>query len=239
MKKVTSDDKKLLNNTNRKLSNIMKKAEKAHMDINLPKRSMDSFKTRKEFNSYIKKANKIINAPEYKFKTNKYGFTYSEADKQALKEMESKRNKVRQKQWNAIKNIPVQTGGITVKMTLEQMSKIARDSKFEKFNPRQRNIENMKSFAEYQKYMNILNKESSPSFYSEQNERYKENYIKSLNTVWGNSDEIQRVIQNIKNMSTDDFIKYYYSDDYVSPDFIYMEFINDDKKYHAVIQRFG
>lgn len=239
MRRVTNEDKKLLNNINRRLKNLMKKAEKAELDINLPTRNISSFNTRKEFNKYISQANKILKSPNYQLTTNKYGFTYSKSDKDLLEKSLKERNIIRKKQWDAIKNVPISTAGITFDITIEKMSQMAKDSKYESFNPRHRDIKKIKSRAEFEKYINILKKEASGEYYSEQNKKFKENYIKSLNTVWGADNKISDIIEKIKNMSDAEFMKYYYSDDYVSPSFIYMTFLDEDKRYATVVNTFG
>lgn len=239
MRNITVEDKRILNNLNRRLSNLMKKTEKAGIDFNFSKRNISSFKTRKDFNSYIKKANSVLSSSDYKLKTNKYGFTYSQSDKTNLDKALEKRNKARLKKWNKIKNIPISSAGVNKNVTIGEMSKMIKNEKLYSFNEIKRDINKIKSRNDYNKLIKMLNEQSSGKYYDKQDEIFRENFLKAIKEVWSTDEEMVNVINKIKNMDLDDFMKYYYSDDYVSPAFVYMVFVDDDKRRSIILDIFG
>lgn len=232
--KYSDKDLKRLRSVQQRVARINRLSSKAGISINLPSRGKGSFTSKKDFNAYIKKAEKILSQPEYRLHTGKYGFVYSDADKKALSDALKERNKFRREEYKKIRNLPIMTGGKEQPTTIGFMKEAAKYNILKSFDPRHRDISKIKSRKDFEKYMTILEKETSPDYYNQKHKNFKKNYLKALKTVYGEKPKYAQVEQAIKNTSPEQFAKYYYSDEYITPDFIYDPYSDADWRWSRI-----
>lgn len=230
--------RKLNKRADRKIRRI---AEQYDYDVPFQVRQPSEFQSRSDYNTYVKAVNKLLERNSYSFKTNKYGVSLSNYEIDTAKRLIEKRNRVKTKEYNEIRKQIAKTGGIpdfTTTGKIQQRKRqlhvedVIDNEKFYEFRKREFNINKYRSIQDFQKDIRLLRKQISGESQKENAQRYKENYIKALRSTYG--DRVDDVIDKIKEMKTNDFINYYYSDAYVSISFVYSEEVGEDKQLASI-----
>lgn len=97
-----------------------------------------------------------------------------------------------------------------------------------------------KSIADIKKFEEMLNKKLKQDYYSKREQQLRDNFIKSLITVYGDNDTTKDLINMINNMSLKDFITLYYKNENVDiDDFNYDMLIDYSYKFEKLNEIFG
>ena len=226
--------RKLNKKAERKISRIR---EQYDFDVPFKVQQPSEFQDRNEYNSYIKSVNYLLDRKTYSFRTNKYGVSLSNYEIETAKQLIEKRNKVKEKEYNEIKRQIAKSGGVTdfttvgrVKQRKRQLrvEEVIDNEKLYEFRHREFNINKYRSIKDFQADIRSLRKQISGESQQENAQQYKENYIKAIKAVYGG--EADEIIVKIQEMSTKQFLNYYYTDAYVSIDFVYSEELEGDKQ---------
>lgn len=226
--------RKLNKKAERKINRIR---EQYDFDVPFKVRQPSEFQDRSEYNSYLKAINHLLERNAYSFRTNKYGLSLSNYEIETAKQLIKKRNKVKEKEYNEIRKQIAKSGGVPdfttvgrVKQRRRQLrvEEVIDDEKLYEFRHREFNINKYRTIQDFQKDIRLLRKQISGESQEENAQNYKENYIKAIQAVYGQ--EADEIIQYIQDMSTKDFLSYYYTDAYVSIDFVYSQELEGDKQ---------
>lgn len=227
--------RKLNKKAERKIRRI---SEQYDYDVPFKVRQPLEFQERAEYNRYLKSVNKLLERNSYSFRTNKYGLSLSNYEIETAKRLIEKRNRVKTKEYNEIKKQIAKTGGIpdfTTEGRIKQRKKqlhvedVISDEKFYEFRKREFNIDKYRSIYDFQADIRLLRKQITGESQKENAQQYKENYIKALQTMYENN--LSDLVNKIESMDLKEFMNYYYSDAYVSIDFIYNPESEEDKQY--------
>lgn len=75
--------------------------------------------------------------------------------------------------------------------------------------------------SDWDKYKATVKRQSHPDFQSEADENLRQNYIKGLKEVFGETDETKKLIKEIEKLPIKDFITKFYKEQEATVDFIY------------------
>lgn len=226
--------RKLNKKAERKINRIR---EQYDFDVPFKVRQPSEFQDRNEYNSYIKSVNYLLDRKNYSFKTNKYGLSLSNFEIETAKQLIEKRNKVKEKEYNEIKRQIAKSGGVPDFTTVGRVKQRKRklrveevidNEKLYEFRHREFDINKYRSIYDFQADIRRLRKQISGESQQENAQQYKENYIKAIQAVYGQ--EADDIIAKIEEMSTKNFLNYYYTDAYVSIDFVYSQETSEDRQ---------
>lgn len=173
--------------------------------------------TRKEFNrelNSLKRFTKrgsetIVTAKESGLKTTKW-----EKNEVAIQVGIINRERTRKRKM--LEKEEVTTRGQKTNLTRAQMSSI----RMNELNKKTFNFDKIKK-SDWKKYKETVKKQSHPNFQSEADNRLRENYIKGLKEVFGDTEETKKLEQQIMDMPLKDFITKFYKEQEATVTFIY------------------
>lgn len=207
--------KKLNTSTKRKQRRIKNLYGIEH-DIDI--KNISSFKSRKEFNKYISELEKFTDRKNFRYVKNKYDVVLSRDEMKEIKQKIKTINKRKNKEYNKIKNKLFKSRGID---TLEKVKdrRLMGDVRYDEFKEKKFNFENIRNKQELKGFLEQINKQVKPNYYSKRQKQYKENYIIALNNVFG--ELAKNLIKKVRSMSIDEFMNLYYTEDIANVDFMY------------------
>lgn len=235
-RKLSDKEKKDLKNINTRLYRKRKQWAKIGVDEFVPIRGIKEFEnlTKKEINRYIRTMDKFLKSNDSKLYKNIYGLIYTESDKKLLERTLKERNERKRKQWDKIKDVPLQGYGEDI-VTPMDISDMQKNNKYVSFNARNVNIENIKNRKEFDKLINKLKQEGTDTYDEIMGQRLKENMIKAIKTVDENKG--RELIKELEGLSAKQFMNMYWSSDIMTPAYIYHDWEGAENKSFANIRR--
>lgn len=218
-----SDEKELkrvVKNFNAKLNRIAKKNPEV---VNyLPDKISfadlrDTISSRKEFNrelNSLKRFTKrgsetIVEAKESGLKVTKW-----EKNEVALQVAIINRERTRKRKL--LEAEEVTTRGQKTNLTRAQMG----SQRMNELNKKKFSFDKIKK-SDWKKFKETVKKQSHPNFQSEADLHLRENYIKGLKEIFGDTDETKQLIEEIEKLPIKDFITKFYKEQEATVDFIY------------------
>jgi hypothetical protein len=190
-KKDEQEYKRLINNAKAKIRRV-KKTHNIDLtdEIKLP--SLSSFQNRKEFNNFKEDINKFNKGlkNDYKIVKNDKGDSFTRKE---IKEYERKQKEA-------------------IRLAEEHYSKMKTEEQKIFLKPSNLDIPKSKSWQDlnrkaFDQRLENLTKRSDPQFFSERLDRFRDNYIKSLELSFNDSSRLQRVIDMINDIPPDYFLQ--------------------------------
>jgi hypothetical protein len=193
-KKDEQEYKRLIRNAKAKIRRV-KKTHNIDLtdEISLP--SLSSFQSRKEYNAFKEDINKFNKGlkNDYKIVKNEQGVSFTK------KEI----RKYEEKERAAIKNAEE----YYAKTKTEQQKIFLKPSNLD--IPRKKDINDISSRNKFLERLDNLTKRADPEHFNDRLNRFKENYIKSLELSFNMSTSLVTVIDMINEIPPDYFLQFY------------------------------
>lgn len=208
-----------VHNYNRRLERIKK--EMPEMEKMLPERAFVSelkanIKDHHDLRRAINKLERFNKESATDFKINKEGYAATAYEVHEVKLDVEKINREKAKRREKIENIEATTRGQPVGLTRGQMGSEELNSfRATKFNFKGKTKEDWEAFKK------TVEKQSSSSYFREQDERLRNNYITGLYESCGKTSEVKELAEHIKALDIDEFIEIYFSDEQATIGFYY------------------
>lgn len=208
-----------VHNYNRRLERFKK--EMPEMEKFLPERAFISdlkkdIKDHNDLRRTINKLERFTRDSATDFKVNKEGYAATAYEVHEVKLAVDKINREKAKRREKIESIEATTRGQPTGLTRGQMGSEELNSfRATKFNFKE------KTRGDWEAFKKTVEKQSSPSYFREQDERLRNNYITGLYEACGNTSEVKELAEYIKSMNIDDFIEVYFSDEQATIGFYY------------------
>ena len=178
---------------------------------------ISDFRTRKQFNAYIRQQEKFLQRDSNRYVKNRYGDVFSrDAVDKVQKTINSANERLKAEE-------KVMTGS-----NYNARKSLMKSSKYDLFARRQLNLNKFRA----NNLMNAIDKYTyvgSQQYFETIYQKYHENYIKALNTEFGSAAD--PIIRCVEGISYQDFAKLYFQDKTgaMSISFIYDKFVMYDK----------
>jgi hypothetical protein len=186
--------KRLVRNAKAKMRRLQKQHGIDLTDeISLP--SLSSFQNRKEFNNFKEDINKFNKGlkNDYKIVKNDQGVAFT---KKEVKKYE-------QKQKEAIRLAEEHYA----KTKTEQQKIFLKPSNLD--IPRKIDLNDISSRSNFNQRLENLTKRSDPKFFNERDERFKENYIKSIQGSFNENSMVASIVEMLEDIPADYLIQVY------------------------------
>lgn len=209
-----------LQETAKRKQNRLKRQFDINIDIDY--KGFYDIKNKKEFNDYINKLENFTDRKNYRYVKNKSGLVIPRETFTEIQNTLKVVNKLKEKQYNEIKNIKFTSFGNETAETINDR-KLMGDVRYNEFKKQNFNFNTFRSEKEINDYLNSLKNKTKKSYYSFRNKQLKQNYIKSLNNVFNENEKTKKLIKKIKNMPLSKFMLLFYTEDIIDFSYQYTE----------------
>ena len=221
--RIMEKDIKKLKNMNRAIKSNITRNKKMKVDLDFTIRDISSFKTRKEFNKYLKSGEKF--RKENRYIQNELGKTFNRnLIEQANKEI-NKINKERRKKKRQLGKIQATRDGEKLNMTVIDAREKVQDMRFGVYNDLKKiNINSFRTTKQLEKRLTALKKESKDK--DLKSKTLQSNYIKSLKNQFESGTlskkEYLKFKKDIKRLSPNQFEKWFLQEEKSVSNFNYI-----------------
>lgn len=151
---------------------------------------------------------------------NQHGVTFTDAERRRLESLVVRANKKRRDQLKEAATLPRMVRGEDTGDTLATKLQMGFESDFI-IAKKSKSLQRFQSKAEYNKYINYLERVNSPEYLDERTRLYKRNYIDALRRVHG--DAAKDIEMKVRMMKPADFRKKIEQEELVEISDIYAE----------------
>ena len=217
-----NDDKELrrvVNNFNRKIRRLQKKGVNADIlpsTINY-KNIKNNITTRNDFNKTIRKYSAFTKRNAEKLITNEEGFTRTSWEIREVAIAIRNINIRRAKELNKVKNYDVTSRGVKQGYNREYLP----NERLDELSPKSNRTNKIKNKAEWDKFVETVEKQMFDNYSNDKKELYKANYLKALKKEFVGIPNLNEYIKLLEKVSPDVYMKAYYSDQEGEIRFIY------------------
>lgn len=180
------------------------------------------FKSRRETEKYLKQMSKFLEKSADFRVMNEKGANLQYSEVQEIERTISRVNKQKKEQWNKVKDLDFTHKGTPTGLTVGQQADPTigiGDPKYQDFKPIKFNPSRFRTEKEFRAWAKEKEQVYSSDWLDRQNNLYRDNYLKSMENNLGSlSKELQ---EHIRNMSLDEFITKYYTENNAHINFIY------------------
>lgn len=223
-------DRELLTKLNRSLYAKERRLNiKFGKSMGIERRKLDDFKTRAEFNEYVKVAKHNINRNQHRYVKNAKGLVITRSDYRKAKRLDDQYQRRQRRALEKVRKLPMKSGGKTTDFKVgdfDSDTTMGRPNldhlKMPKFN-----FDNIENMREWEMKQRVLENRGDKEYLDKKNKQFKENYLRALEIVFGHGNGMDKndmgysLYNHIKNMSVDEFIAYWQTEFDVSIGFIY------------------
>lgn len=190
--------------------------------VDIETKKANEFTSRREVEKYLKQMKRFLDRNADFRVANVKGATLQYSEIRDIEKTIARVNRQKKAMWDRVKDLPYlhnrKPTGLTVAQQADPEIGIG-DPKYQDFKPIKFNVGRFRSEQEFRKWAQAKKKLYTSDFLQRQHELYRDNYIKSLENNLGNaSKHLQEVI---RNMSLDEFITKYYTENNAHIDFVY------------------
>lgn len=219
--------KRVVQNYNRKIARIIKKDPT--LAEYMPSRATVSnlkkdIVTRADFNRELNSLKRFLVRGAEKVVTSKGGIKTTEWEKKEVGIMVATINRKRSVKRKEMGELTATTRGKALNFTRSQMI----GARLDELKPKIYNFDKIDKYG-WESYKRGVKKQVKSSFQSEADLNLRKNYIVGLKNVFGETSETEALIRDIENMSIEQFIKKFYSEQEADIDFIYDPIENQRK----------
>lgn len=211
--------KRLVRNFNAKISRIVKKdpslAEYMPNRIKVAE-VKNNIETRQDFNRELNSMKRFLKRGNEDIVISKGGIKTTKWEKNEVAIQVATINRRRTVKRKALEELEATSRGESLGMTRKQMNSI----RLNELNPKTFNFDKISKY-EWEKYKANVYRQSRPNFQDEADVSLRKNYIRGLYEVFGETDEVKDLINQIESMSIKDFIEQFYKEQEATIDFIY------------------
>ena len=211
--------KRIVRNFNSKISRILKK-DPSLAEIMPSRVKVAEIKgrvsTRQDFNREIKSLSRFLNKGSEKVIESKGGIKTTSWEKKEVGIQVATINRRRAVKRKQLEELEATSRGESLGMTRKEMKSI----RLNELNPKTFNFDKISKY-DWKKFKASVYKQSRPDFQDNADNLLRQNYIKGLLDVFGDTDETNKIIQTIEKMPIKEFITQFYKEQEATIDFIY------------------
>ena len=171
-----------------------------------------------------KQLNKIYKTLEYahqkealKINSNKYGLEVTNITMRDINQKLRKLNKGRKEERIELENLPIKSRG----KIIDGMIKDRLDDVLKSLEPKKMKFDK-KSKTGWQMFVETVETQSSDIYRDEKMQRFKDNYIKGINSVFG-EEKARQILKQMEGLTTKEFMTNYFQDTEGDMEFLYDE----------------
>lgn len=216
--RLTKKDIDNLNRVNRSVTRKNKQMDNYGVDIYKPILKAKDITSRKQLNEYLDEARVYTRSYAYKYKQNLYGTTVSNIELARAKRLAEEVSRERAKRFKEIAPKEFKSRGKGIGSSIMQR-KLMGDDRYSMYDPVRVNFGSLRNRGQFENRIENLAKQLDPEYIEGKNKQLKDNIIRAMQENWGKDGK--KSIEFIKNMSPDDVVKEFMSEDVFSFSYIY------------------
>ena len=216
--RLTQKDKEKLARVNNSVRRKNKQMDNYGIDIYKPILKASDVKTRKQLNEYLEEARVYTRSYAYKYKQNVYGTVASNIEIARAKRLAEEVSRERAKRFMEIAPKEFKSRGKGIGSSIMQR-KLMGDDRYAMYDPVRLNFGSLRNRSQFENRLENLAKQLDPEYIESKNKQLKDNIIKAMQENWGVDGK--KSIDYIKQMSPDDVVKEFMSEDVFSFSYIY------------------
>ena len=216
--RLTKKDIDNLNKVNRSVRRKNKQMDNYGVDIYKPILKAKDITSRKQLNEYLDEARVYTRSYAYKYKQNLYGTTVSNIELARAKRLAEEVSRERAKRFKEIAPKEFKSRGKGIGSSIMQR-KLMGDDRYSMYDPVRVNFGSLRNRQQFENRIKNLAKQLDPEYIEGKNKQLKDNIIRAMQENWGKDGK--KSIEFIKNMSPDDVVKEFMSEDVFSFSYIY------------------
>lgn len=237
--KLTAKQQAEIRRLNKSVSNKKSRIKKEFgVELQIKTKPVKEFGSRKEYNEFVKQSKKFIDRRNFRYVKNPHGVVLRREEYEQIKKDVEKINRRNKRKLNKIDKKTFTSRGkktdtrvIDRRLMLDPRYDYLRDMDFKKRWQTLQTAQDVENYAE--KAANRARDE----YELETQNLFKNNYIKSLQNVFGSN--ANAIIDKVNEMSPEEFEQLYLTEDIVDFDFNYDDQIEVDSKLGYLNMIFG
>lgn len=237
--KLTAKQQAEVRRLNKSISNKKSRIKKEFgVELQIKTKPIKEFGSRKEYNEFVKQSKKFIDRRNFRYVKNPHGVVLRREEYEQIKKDVEKINRRNKRKLNKIDKKTFTSRGkktdtrvIDRRLMLDLRYDYLRDMDFKKRWQTLQTAQDVENYAE--KAANRARDE----YELETQNLFKNNYIKSLQNVFGSN--ANAIIDKVNEMSPEEFEQLYLTEDIVDFDFNYDDQIEVDSKLGYLNMIFG
>lgn len=237
--KLSAKQQSEVRRLNKSISNKKSRIKKEFgVELQIKTKPIKEFGSRKEYNEFVKQSKKFIDRRNFRYVKNPHGVVLRREEYEQIKKDVEKINRRNKRKLNKIDKKTFTSRGkktdtrvIDRRLMLDPRYDYLRDMNFKKRWQTLQTAQDVENYAE--KAANRARDE----YELEKQILFKNNYIKSLQNVFGSN--ANAIIDKVNEMSPEEFEQLYLTEDIVDFDFNYDDQIEYDSKLGYLNMIFG
>lgn len=237
--KLSAKQQSEVRRLNKSISNKKSRIKKEFgVELQIKTKPIKEFGSRKEYNEFVKQSKKFIDRRNFRYVKNPHGVVLRREEYEQIKKDVEKINRRNKRKLNKIDKKTFTSRGkktdtrvIDRRLMLDPRYDYLRDMDFKKRWQTLQTAQDVENYAE--KAANRARDE----YELETQNLFKNNYIKSLQNVFGSN--ANAIIEKVNEMSAEEFEQLYLTEDIVDFDFNYDDQIEVDSKLGYLNMIFG
>lgn len=216
--KVSLEYQREITRINRNIKAKERRLRAKGYNVRLPVKTKNQFTTKEQVENYLEKQKEVAKTHYY---YNKRTRELIPAEKYTeLQNMLRDRNAIVKKRYGKVLEEEFTHGGegkgVTVGAVSRSLSSLRLgNTKYDAIRERNYSLEDIKSEEQLDRTLMNLREQVEESYWEKKDKTFKENYIASLSTVWGDDPMIDELTKKLEDMPLDEFMNHYYRDDLV------------------------
>lgn len=237
--KLSAKQQSEVRRLNKSISNKKSRIKKEFgVELQIKTKPIKEFGSRKEYNEFVKQSKNFIDRRNFRYVKNPHGVVLRREEYEQIKKDVEKINRRNKRKLNKIDKKTFTSRGkktdtrvIDRRLMLDPRYDYLRDMDFKKRWQTLQTAQDVENYAE--KAANRARDE----YELETQNLFKNNYIKSLQNVFGSN--VNAIIEKVNEMSPEEFEQLYLTEDIVDFDFNYDDQIEVDSKLGYLNMIFG
>ena len=216
--RLTNKDKEKIKRINNNVRRKNKQMDNYDIDIYMPVISATKFTSRKQLNEYLDQARRYTRGYAYKYKKNIYGTVASNIEIARAKRLAEAVSRERAKRFKEIAPKEFKSRGKGIGSSIMQR-KLMGDDRFSMYDPVKFNFGSLRSRSQFENRVSSFINQLQPDYIDSRNKQLKNNIIRAMKENWGKDGS--KSVEFIENMSADDVVKEFMSEDVFNFSYIY------------------
>jgi hypothetical protein len=195
---------------------------KKGIDIEMPTTGATQFKTRAEFNDYVKQMQSFINPHNmnYQYVKNTQGVVFTKKELNELERQIKTINRLKESKRKEIERLKLKHKGKELEFTaLDQMT-FMKDKRYENLIPLTFNPNRYRNKKELGRHLSQLKTNIKANYLQKMDRTYKDNYLSAVETLHGLTSELYKVVDK---MPLKKFMQFYYTENLADIKYLYDE----------------
>ena len=209
-----------LKQLNKKIYNKRHRLAKNYgVQLDVENRKMEDFRNKREFDKWKKEvlnmSDRNANIPVKNAKGTEMELDYVKKTKKLIDQA----NRQKRQRLEHYMKQPFKDRGQDTGFTLDQVEYGFQSEKFGSLQPTEWNPDRFNTEKELIDFYNQKSEVYGDGFLKKRDQQYQNNYVKSLLEVFG--EDGKELAEHIQNMTSDDFIDLYYTENLMNIEFVY------------------